>query len=594
MQRTPETRMKCLISLTLSLFFTSLPAFADGETPDRILLNGKIITVDAQDHIAEAVAIRGQHILAVGTNAEIEALAGPETERIDLKGLTATPGLLDAHLHFSQGGLMKLTTVDLSFPMVKKIADITALVADRRAAIAQDAWIIGRGWDEGKLEERRYLLASDVDPVSGNHPAWLVHTMGHYGTANSVALELAGIRRDTPDPPGGVIDRDENGEPTGVLKETAMDLVSRHIPRSGQEEKLESLRMMSRELNHECMTGLKDPGIGWGLGSDTDAAKNAWDTYRAVQAEGALTVRAFLLWPSPKTLDEARTLISDISAFPKPYESTGDDHLISGGIKVYADGSGGARTAWVWEDWNKDRTGIDEGNSGYPAIDADLIRQQIRLYHDAGLHVGVHAIGDRAIDWVVASYALALKQNPQQGLRHSIIHANIPTDKAMDTMAALQREYDAAYPEPSPTFTWWIGDTYAGNFGEERSHRLNPFRSFRDKGIQWAGGSDFFVTPFPARYGIWSAITREPLLGVYGKNAFGTDQAVDAGIALRAFTISAAHQMFLEDKIGSIEPGKYADIAIWDTDFYTAEPAAIKDAQCQMTLFNGEVVYRAD
>lgn len=586
--------MRCLIPFTLTLILTATPAWAVNEAPDRILLNGKIITVDAQDRIAEAIAIRGKHILAVGSNAEIEVLAGPDTERIDLAGLTATPGLLDVHLHFSQGGLMKLTTVDLSFPMVKKIGDITALIDERRAAIAQGAWIVGRGWDEGKLEERRYLFSSDVDPVSGNHPTWLVHTMGHYGTANSVALKLAGITRETPDPPGGVIDRDENGEPTGVLKETAMNLVNRHIPRAGQEDRLESLRMMSRELNREGMTGMKDPGIGWGLGSDTDAAKNAWETYRTVQTEGALTVRAFVLWPSPRTMDEARALVDYIQPFTHPHESTGDDHLISGGVKVFADGSGGARTAWVWEDWNKDRTGVDEGNRGYPAIEADLIRQLISLYHDAGLHVGVHAIGDRAIDWVVASYALALEQNPQQGLRHSIIHANIPTEGAMDTMAALQKNYDAAYPEPSPTFTWWIGDTYAGNFGESRSHRLNPFRSFRDKGIQWAGGSDYFVTPFPARYGIWSAITREPLLGVYGKNAFGTDQAVDVRIALRAFTIWAAHQMFLEDKVGSIEPGKYADIAVWNTDFYEADPAAIKDAQCQMTLFNGRVVYRVD
>jgi predicted amidohydrolase YtcJ len=164
----------------------------------------------------------------------------------------------------------------------------------------------------------------------------------------------------------------------------------------------------------------------------------------------------------------------------------------------------------------------------------------------------------------------------------------------MNTLAALQQNFDAGYPEPQANFTWWIGDTYAGNFGVERSHRLNPFRSFRERGIRWAGGSDYPVTPFPGRYGIWATMARQPLLGVYGSDAFGTAETVDVRTALRSFTQWAAHQMFLEDRIGSIEVGKYADIAVWDTDVYTAESTAIRDMQCRMTLLEGEVVYRAE
>jgi hypothetical protein len=581
------------LACALSLVLTAA-APAQETAADRVLLNGRILTVDANDTVAEAVAIRGTRITAVGSSAEIEALAGPATERIDLAGRTATPGLLDTHLHFSQGGLMRLTTLDVSFPQVKNVADVVRLVAERSAAAGDGDWIVGRGWDEGKLEERRYVYASDLDPVSGNRPAWLAHTMGHYGVANSLALTLAGIDRNTPDPPGGVIDRDEAGNPTGVLKETAMRLVTRHIPPADAADKREALRQMAQELNREGMTGAKDPGIGWGLGASTDAAMDAWQAYREVADEGALTVRLFALWPSPPTMEEARALVRRIAPFTKPWESTGDDRLISGGVKLFADGSGGARTAWVWQDWNRERTGLDTGNRGYPAIDADLLRDLILLYHDNGLHLGVHAVGDRAIDWVVASFALALIHNPQRGLRHSIIHANIPTELAMNTMAALQQQFDAAWPESQASFTWWIGDTYAGNFGPERSLRLNPFRSYLDKGIRWAGGSDYFVTPFPARYGIWASIARQPLLGVYGKDAFGQAQSVDVRAALRSFTIWAAHQMFLEDAIGSIESGKYADIAVWDTDFYTAPTEAIKDARCLLTLFDGEVVYRAE
>lgn len=582
--------LRFVFAVGILLASFALPA---GEFADRVLLNGKIITVDRRDSVHQAIAIKGKHILAAGSTAEIEKLIGPNTETIDLAGRTVTPGLLDAHAHFANGGLSRLHNINLSYPNVTSIADVLALVKERNASLGEGDWIIGRGWDEGKLQELRYIHASDIDPVSDNRPAWLVHTMGHYGVANSLALVLAGIDETTADPPGGVIDRDADGRPTGVLKESAMGLVSRHIPVAGESQKREAIRYMAREFNSECMTGAKDPGIGWGAGSFEDSL-NAWQAYQDVLAEGELSVRIFALWPSPQNMDDARSLIREIRHFSKPYENTGDDQLISGGIKIFADGSGGARTAWLWDNWNQNRTGIDEGNSGYPALNADTLRNLIFLYHQNGLHMGVHAIGDRTIDWVVASYALALQSDGRKRLRHSLIHANIPTELAMNTIVALQREFDAAYPEPSPGFTWWIGDTYAGNFGEKRSQRLNPLHTFQQKGIQWASGSDFDVTPFPARYGLWASIAREPLLGVYGKDAFGSAESVDVHTALRSYTRWAAQQMFLEKKVGSIEPGKYADLAVWDIDFYSAPTSSIKDARCELTLFNGEVVFRAE
>ena len=550
---------------------------------DRVLVNGRIITVDARDSIAEAVAIRDGRIVAVGTNREIEALAGPGTHRIDLHGLTATPGLLDAHCHFASGGVDRLFVVDLAYPEVKSVADAVAKVGGQAARRKAGTWIRGRGWDEGKLAERRYIYASDLDAVSPDHPVWLTHTSGHYGAANSLALRLAGITKDTADPPGGTIDRRPDGTPTGVLKEAAASLVARLVPPVTAEQWQAAIRDLSREFNEEGMTGLKEPGIG----------PEMWDAYQKVRAEGALTVRVFALWSGGDSLDETRALITRVGPFTKPYRSTGDDHLVSGGIKLFMDGSGGARTAWLHDEWNRNYREKDTGNRGYPAVDPDVIREEIRLYHEAGLHVSVHAIGDRAIDWVVDSYALALRNQPTRGLRHGIIHANIPTDHAIEAMAGLQRDYDAGYPEPSSTFMWWIGDTYAGNFGPERCRRLDPFRTFLWKGIRWAGGSDFDVTPFPARYGIWAAMAREALLGTYGPDPYGRDEAVDVRTALRSYTIWAARQMFLEDKIGSIEVGKYADIAVWDKDLYRVPAAEVKDLKCRMTLFQGKVVYRA-
>ncbi|HSF18768.1 MAG TPA: amidohydrolase [Vicinamibacteria bacterium] len=549
---------------------------------DRVLVNGNIITVDAHDSVVEALAIRGGRIVAVGTNDEIEALIGPDTERIDLEGLTATPGLLDMHCHFASGGLSSLYELDLSYPNIESVEGAAEKVREQVEAVGAGQWVEGRGWDEGKLLERRYIFARDLDPVSPDNPVFLTHTMGHYAVANSVALGMANISRDTPDPFGGTIDRDDDGEPTGVLKETAQSLVSSLIPDATFEQRKKGIAYIAKEFNKEGMTGLKDPGIGL----------ETWKAYQELLAEGELPVRVFVLWRSGPDIESAEALIDRVAPFTKPYISTGDDHLISGGIKLMIDGSGGARTAWLHDDWNKNATGVDTGNRGYPVTDPDVLRRQVRMYHDAGLHVSIHSIGDRAIDWTMDSYAEALEANPVRGLRHGIIHANIPTDRAIDLMAELEEKYDAAYPEPSATFMWWIGDTYAGNFGPKRALRLNPFKTFLSKGIPWANGSDFSVTPFPARYGLWASVARETLLGVYGKNPYGTEEAVGIREALRSHTRWAARQMFLEDEIGSLEVDKYADIAVWDKDLYNVPTEELETLKCQMTIFEGEVVFR--
>jgi predicted amidohydrolase YtcJ len=548
---------------------------------DTVLLNGKIITVDENDRIAQAVAIAGGKIVAVGSNEEIRARVGPATEQIDLRARAVTPGFLDAHAHFNSGGAQRLFVLDLSFPIVKSIEDVGRTVREQASKLPPGAWIEGRGWDEGKMDERRLITARDLDRAAGDHPVYLTQTTGHYGVANSVALKMAGITKDTPDPPNGTIDRYPDGTPTGVLKESAQGLVRRLVPPRSAAQIEEGIRELAKAFNAEGMTGVKDPGVG----------QQGWDAYRRVQSDGGLSVRVFVLWSGGNTLDAATRLIGARAATSRPYESTGDDHLVSGGVKLFIDGSGGARTAWLYTDWSKDYTGVDEGNVGYPSADADTIRAMIHRYHDAGMHVSTHAIGDRAIDWIVDTYADALKRKPTTGLRHGIIHANIPTDRAIDVMAGMQRTHDAGYPEPSATFTWWLGDTYAGNFGKARSLRLNPFATFRAKGMIWANGSDFFVTPFPARYGIWSAVARQPLLGVHGAGPFGNTESVDVKTALRAVTIWAARQMFLERKIGSIEVDKYADLAVWDRDPYTVATDQLKDMQCQLTMFNGKVVY---
>jgi hypothetical protein len=550
------------------------------ETPDLILVNGTILTVDGKDSIVEAVAIASGKIVAVGSTADIERSAGPATRVIDLHGLTATPGLIDTHGHFAEGGVDEVYHVVLSD--VSSVGGALELLRQKAASLKPGEWLVGAGWDEGKLKERRYLLASDLDKVTPNNPVWLMHTTGHYGVANSYAMRLAHITAATKDPPAGTIDRDAQGRPTGVLKEAAKDLVVNLIPPITPEQWQRGILHSIEGLHREGMTAVKD----------ADDTEPMWDAFRELLRQNKLDEHVFMLWDSGHTVESARQALAHISALPKPPDSLGNGRLLSGGAKIFMDGSGGARTAWMNKPWNKNRTEIDGTNAGYPSTDPQIYRQMVRLFNQAGVHVGTHAVGDRAIDWVVDTYAEVLKETPTHGLRHSIIHCNIPTDHAMEVMARLQKQYDAGYVEAQAPFMWWIGDTYAGNFGVERSQRLEPMKTWLAKGIRWTGGSDYPVTPYAARYGIWSSMEREALKGLYGKHPFGTAEAIDVHTALRSYSSWAARQLFLENKIGTIEPGKDADIAVWDRDLYTIPAQDIKNLKCEMTLFAGRVVYQ--
>jgi predicted amidohydrolase YtcJ len=550
---------------------------------EMVLLDGKILTVDPHDSVAEAMAIGPDgRIVAVGTSAEIHARIGADTKVIDLHGRTATPGLIDSHGHYADGGINELYTVNLS--EATSIAEIEQKVAERAKTLKPGEWIQGTGWDESKLTELRYVHAADLDKVAPKNPVWLLHTTGHYGVANSFALKLAHIARGTKNPKAGTIDRDAQGNPSGVLKENAMLAVTSLIPPVTPDQEHNAILHIIDALHAEGMTAIKEG----------DIQPHTWDAYKRVLDENKLKVRVFTLWDVGTTMDAGRATLARIKALPLPPRSLGEGVLLSGGGKLYMDGSGGGRTAWLYDDWHVKSTEIDKGNKGYPAIDVETYKQLVRLYHQAGIHVGTHAIGDRAIDTVVDTYAEVLKETPTHGLRHSIIHSNIPTDHALETMAALQKQYDAGYPELQAPFMWWIGDTYAGTFGPQRAARLLPLKMMVARGIVFGGGSDYFVTPFPARYGIWASVARETLKGVYGAHPFGTAEAVDARVALRSYTEWAAHQLFLDGEVGSIEPGKDADIAIWDRDMYTVPTPDLKNLKCEMTLFKGEIVFKAD
>jgi predicted amidohydrolase YtcJ len=578
-------KLKFVSALLATLLPRILPA--QSANADLLLLHGHFLTQNSGDSVAEAMVIRQGIIVKVGTDAEVLEFAGnaPGMRIIDLHGHTATPGLIDTHAHIADGGVEDLYGVKLSD--TSSVAEIVARVKARIALVKPGEWVVGSGWDEGKLAERRYVIAADLDVVAPNSPVWLTHTTGHYGVANSVALRLAHITRATPDPTAGTIDRDSHGNPTGVLKEEpAMEPVRRLIPPVTVEQMRQGMLYIQQILLSEGMTAVKDP----------DIFQTQWDAYKSLLDEGQLRERICVLWHAGSTLAQAREALLKINAVPRLPASLGNDHLLSCGAKIYMDGSGGARTGWMYDDWLRNATTPDitssgQGNRGYPQTDPAVYQEMVRLFHQNGVPVGTHAVGDRAMDWVVDTYALVEQEQPHPGLRHSIIHANLPTAHALDVIVNLQKRYDAGYPEMQPEFLWWIGDIYAASYGPKRGRHLEPFKTLYSRGILWSGGSDYFVTPVAARYGLWASGARETAKGTYGLHPFGMEEAVDIHTALRSYTVWASRQMFLENKIGTLEVGKKADVAIWDRDLYAIPTDQLKDMKCLMTLIDGVIAY---
>jgi predicted amidohydrolase YtcJ len=536
--------------------------------------------MDPADSVAEAMAVRGGKIVAVGTDARIQALAGPKTNVIDLHGRTATPGLIDTHSHYGEAGAGDLYRLVLQDAV--SIADIVERVKARVAAAKPGEWISGRGWDEGKLAEGRYVLAADLDRVSPNNPVYLGNATGHYATVNSYALRLAGIDarpgERTPNPASGSIERDAAGHATGVLKESESERVRAMIPEFTQQQIADGILKEIDDLHREGVTAFEDT-----------ASEREWDAFRALADAGRLDERVCMLWRAGSTVASARATLGAMrAASPVPRRYAG--HLASCGAKIFMDGSAISGTAWSYGPWFKDGV-IEPGNTGYPDTDPEVYRSMVRLFHQAGITVGTHAIGDRAIDWVVDTYAMVLREKPTPGLRHVIIHANLATPHAIATMAMLEKKYDAGYPEVQPVFLWWLGRSMPPSLGPQRLARSIPLKSFEDAGIRWGSGSDYGVAPFAPRYGLWASVERE---AIGGAHPFGSAESVDVHPALRSYTSWAAPMLFLEHQAGTLEVGKQADIAVWDRNPYAIPASDLRTMKCEMTLLDGRVVYARD
>jgi predicted amidohydrolase YtcJ len=556
-----------------------MPAQNPAAPAELVLHHGVVLTVDAQDNVAQAIAIRAGRIVAVGSDTAIAKLIGPNTKVLDLAGKTVTPGLIDTHAHALFGLTEGLFDLDLS--RASSVAQILAEVKTRTANTPPGEWVVGFGWNEGILAEHRGPTLAELDAVTAGHPAFLKNVTHHYGIANSAALAKAGIYTLKQDPAGGTIVRDAAGKPAGLLKEAAQDIILDAIPPPTEAQFHRGVQAVLDRMHAVGLTGVKDI-----------VYPDAWAAYASFARSDGLTAHVCPLMWAGDTLDSAKSTLANIRRAQNEAATIPGHDLTVCGAKILLDGSAMARTAWRYQDYPQTPQQPGAPSRGYPIVDPAHYLSMVKLFTAAGVPVGTHAIGARAIDLTVDSYAAALKETPRIGLRDSIIHAHEPTEHSLAVMQQLQKKYDAGIPEIQSAFMYWLGDSLPAAFGPAQSQHLMPLATYRKLGLLFAGGSDFPVTSLSPAVGLWASVAREPLKGTFGAHPFGTAEAIDIHTALKSYTVWAARQLFLEKETGTIEPGKWADLAVWDRNPYTIPTAQLKDMQCLITVYKGNIVFQ--
>jgi predicted amidohydrolase YtcJ len=538
---------------------------------DMILLNGKAVSVDPEETVAEAVAVKAGKILKVGSNEEIEALAKSSAKVIDLKGKTLLPGFVDSHEHVMRRGLM-LDWVNCRSPPVETIQDIINALAVKVAEKPEGEWVLGSWFDETKLSDGRWPTRYDLDEATDRHPIYLGRAGGHNAVANSLALEAAGITKDTPQPEGGHIGMDESGEPTGRLDEiAAMNMVRGKIPQPGPEE---MVRLMVKNWST-----IEETLLSWGITTVHEAHIKAPEAlaYQELNRAGKMRARVGLMLDGMSPYNGYAT--SDLARQGLRTGFGWSDRLYIIGVKIGIDGAMGSLTASLREPYAN-----DPENYGINRVTQKELTQETVELHKSGNRACIHAIGDWAIDIALNAVEEAMESTPWKGHRHRIEHAGYVRLDQLERMARLGVAVSA-----SIGFCYPIGDSHIAALGEERLCGYYPMRSFHDHGIVAGGNSDGFGDYWPIT-GIAGCVTRRSSSGKY----LCREQAISVMDAIRAYTVNGAYLEGTEDEKGSLESGKLADMVVLDRDILTIDPLDIINTRVLMTIVGGEVVYERD
>jgi predicted amidohydrolase YtcJ len=531
---------------------------------DLVVRNAKIVTMDVLDHIAEAFAVRDGRITAIGTAQEIALCASPSTRIIDAQGHTILPGLIDVHTHAMEWakGVVR-DQIDAAYPAMKSITTLLAEIASRSKSAKSAEWISGAGWDDAKYSERRYITRQDLDPVSSDHPVYLIHVSGHLAATNSLALRLAGVSRTTPDPSGGVIEHDANGEPTGVLKDNAMDLVAKYLPPDPADLPARAAKYVSAAA------------LSFGLTTIHDISLSPEDIrgYQQADLAGALRVRVHMV-PLVRNIADAETL-----AASGLYTGFGNDRLKIGAAKMFADGGMGARTIAIYPP----SVAGEPNNFGLLIWKPEDMQKAHRILAAAGWQLVTHAIGDRAIDEVLDSYAATIKSLNLSDPRFRVVHAGVSTPAIQKRFKDLHVMVDG-----DPAFVYWIGSWFR-KYGPERVRWSYPGKSYLENGVIAGAGSDVPVTPITPWWGIWAAVVRKELTT---GEILAPEERLTIREALTLYTRNGAYMGFEEKRKGTLEPGKLADFIIVDRDVLTIPPDQLKDVQILKTFVGGELCYQ--
>ena len=525
---------------------------------DLVIQNGPVITMDPRRGTVDALAAREGKIIAVGSKPEVRRLIGPMTEVVDLSGRACTPGLVNTHDHFLEHGLSSAFIIDIRYPKAKSIREIVELLKERVKEAPEGQWIIAHTWDESLLEEKRFPTKHDLDSISLDNPVYIKRVF-QMGVANSKALEIAGIDEDTPDPEFGVIERDEDGEATGLLRGHATNLVTNVIEWS-MEDKLKAIRQACKDFHSVGFTTVIEPGL---LAEDIEA-------YRESHRRGELTHRVQIQVGFLMSLEETQWAVEN-------YVVGGDDMLRITGLKMAVDGGVGPRTALFYEGY-RDKP-EEHGNQ---MITQEELNKMVTLGHREGFQIAVHAIGDKAIDITMNSFEHAQKTHQRLDPRHQIVHCYFPTERAKKQLVNLDVMVNTQTP-----FIYFLGESFIEALGEERCNKCMPVKTLSELGVPIGISHDATVTQPLPNIGLYSSVTRNTIKG----NNLGTEEAVDTETALGFYTLPAARHCYMEDKIGTIEPGKYADLAVWNFNPLEVESEALKDWRCEMTYVEGRRVY---